>query len=682
MALPPKTRYLHHARSAHLGKPANRKLSLLQKHFYERVRQLFIVQTDDIELVRAQFRAFSRQIPLLYFILATNALAVVYVYARFGHVWLSVYLPSVLCFVCLVRGVTWWRIGRSDVPDDVAISHMQRTNRLAFFLAVAFTGWGLTLFSYGDAYAQSQIVFFLALTMISCTFCLMHLRSAVMSVTLVGVVPFSVFFFFAEHGHFRAAAVNLALVSLGMIAILVVYNRDFANLVASRRSLLAKNAETLRLSDENLRLANHDSLSGLPNRRALMAQLDAWHGREHEEGALTAVLFVDLDGFKDVNDTYGHDTGDRLINIVAADFARLLPKGAMLARLGGDEFAALISDPDAEGMAKAFADAAVDLLARPIRIGERTIQVGASIGISCAAPGDCAAQELFRRADTAMYHVKGNGKAGVAVYAPELDAERKRQQDLEEQIRAGLDRREFEVFYHPIVDAATKQIVSVEALLRWPRRPGGAIGPDRFIPVAETSGLINPLGLFVLRQACRDFLRIEGLKISVNVSPAQFRDPDFEAKVAATLRETGFPVGRLELELTEGYLIDHPARAMTAISSLKAMGVSIALDDFGTGYTSIAYLQQYGFNRIKIDKSLAGRIAIDKKAGVLVAGAVYLANGLDMSVTAEGVETEEQAVMLRLAGCQCLQGYWHSEPKSLGDFLRHDLPGLQAVSAA
>jgi diguanylate cyclase (GGDEF)-like protein len=572
-----------------------------------------------------------------------------------------------------LRGLTWWRIGRSEVPDDVAIQHMRRTNRLAFFLAVVFTVWGMALFSYGDAYAQSQIVFFLALSMIGCTFCLMHLRSAVLSVTLVGVVPFSIFFSFADHGHFRPAAVNLALVAIGMIAILMTHNRDFANLVASRRSLLEKQAETQHLSDENLRLANLDSLSGLPNRRALMSRLGEIHAPGRESDAVTAIVFVDLDGFKDVNDTYGHETGDKLIKILSTQFERLLPEGAILARLGGDEFASLISARNAEELAQTFATCVTDFLKQPIRIGERAIQVGASIGVACALPGECNAQELFRRADTAMYDVKANGKAGVTMYAPELDAERQRQQDLEMEIRQGLHQGEFEVYYQPIVDAATKAIVSVEALLRWPRRPQGTIGPDQFIPVAETSGLIHPLGLFVLRRACEDFLDIDGLKLSVNVSPAQFRDPEFELKVATILSETAFPAARLELELTEGYLIDHPQRAMTAISSLKRMGVSVALDDFGTGYTSIAYLQQYGFDRIKIDKSLAGQIATDKKAGVLVAGAIYLATGLDMAVTAEGVETEEQAAMLRLAGCQCLQGFWYSAPKSLPDLLAQDL---------
>ncbi|MGZ3297711.1 MAG: putative bifunctional diguanylate cyclase/phosphodiesterase [Asticcacaulis sp.] len=266
----------------------------------------------------------------------------------------------------------------------------------------------------------------------------------------------------------------------------------------------------------------------------------------------------------------------------------------------------------------------------------------------------------------AMYSVKANGKSAIGRYSPELDAARNARAQLEAEIRAGLDAGEFEVYYQPIVDAAGKRVVAAEALVRWPRRPAGPIGPDAFIPAAETSGLIHRLGLFVLERACRDFLPLDGLKLSVNISPAQFRDADFEAKVAAVLADTGFPAQRLELEVTEGYLIDHPQRAASAISALKAMGLSIALDDFGTGYTSIAYLESYGFSRIKIDKSLCGRID-DPKVRVLVAGAVFLASGLDMAVTAEGVETEDQAVLLRAAGCHYFQGYLYSRPCPMAD---------------
>lgn len=209
----------------------------------------------------------------------------------------------------------------------------------------------------------------------------------------------------------------------------------------------------------------------------------------------------------------------------------------------------------------------------------------------------------------------------------------------------------------------------MEALLRWPRRPGGALGPATFIPIAESEGLIEALGLFALRRACSDFADLGDLALSVNVSPTQLRDPDFPRKVADTLEATGFAARRLSLEITEGHLIDDPERAAAAIQTLKSMGMRVVLDDFGSGYTSIAYLQKYGFDAIKIDRSLASRVDVDARARVLVTGVVYLANGLDMTVTAEGVETDEQAALLRLAGCKNLQGFRFHAPKPLQAWL-------------
>ena len=632
--------------------------------FRDRITGLFTVATDDVDLVRAQYRAFIQQIPVLYFILAVNALAVVWTFVRFGHPILTLYLPATMCLFTFGRGIWWARRRHVTVSDAQALRYLRTTNRLSFFITTAFSTWGLVIYPLGDAYAQGQIVFFLSLTMISCVFCLVHLRATALIVWMAGVVPFVTYFLCFGRGHFTPAAVNLALVAVGVVFMVMTYSREFIDLVISRRDLARQNEETRRLSAENLRIANVDALTGLPNRRALMARLE-----QHQQQAIapdrpTAVLFVDLDGFKDVNDTYGHEVGDKLLKIVAKDFEAHLPSGALLARLGGDEFAVLISAPGVEDIAVSIAHALIDCLREPLHIGERTIQVGASVGVAWAWPLACSASELMRQADVAMYQVKAAGKANVIVYTPALDAERQRRQDIEDDIEDGLKRGEFEVEYQPIVDAATRQRIGVEALLRWPRRPDGPIGPDEFIPIAESSGLIHALGQFVLRRACSDLLDRGDLKLSVNVSPAQFRDPCFESRIRDVLAETGFPPHRLELEVTEGYLIHHPARATAAINALKAMGIAVALDDFGTGYTSIAYLQTYGFSRIKIDKSLVDGIGVDHKSGVLISGIVFLAQGLNLAVTAEGIESEDQAKLLRLAGCQNLQGFHFGRPVS------------------
>ncbi|OHY70256.1 diguanylate cyclase [Pluralibacter gergoviae] len=423
-----------------------------------------------------------------------------------------------------------------------------------------------------------------------------------------------------------------------------------------------------------------DWLSHLPNRRALLERLE----QESERGAtyIKTVVFIDLDGFKDVNDIYGHDTGDALIVQVAGVLQTQVPEGGMLVRLGGDEFAMTVSGAGAAEQAMAFAHRALESLTAPIQIGSRTIYISASVGIASSSSEGETSSELFRRADIAMYHSKISGKGRITQYDAELDTAREHQLSIENEIRRGLERQEFDVWYQPIVDASTLAMTGVEALVCWPRRPQGELKPDAFIPIAESSGLIYALGQFVLRRACADLQPLGNVMLSVNISPAQFRDPDFENKVAQVLSACGFPPGRLQLEVTENYVLGSPERASAAIANLKAQGISVALDDFGTGYSSIGYLRQLAFDSIKIDKSLAGLVDCDEQATALVCGTVRIASALGMSAVAEGVETEEQMVLLRQAGCDRLQGYLFREPLPIaGLILKMQTTGWPAPEA-
>lgn len=412
-----------------------------------------------------------------------------------------------------------------------------------------------------------------------------------------------------------------------------------------------------------------DWLSRLPNRRALLARLEALSLEDPNEAI--CVVFIDLDGFKDVNDIYGHNVGDRLIVEIAKSLRDKVPPSGMLARMGGDEFAMMIGGSQASEMASRFAEQVLAGLNLPVRLGERTIYIGASIGIASGTLLECTSTELFRRADIAMYHSKMNGKGQVTHYDAELNSARERQLTIENEIRGGLMRNEFDVWYQPIVDARSQQMVGVEALVRWLGRPAGALPPDKFIPIAETSGLIHALGQFVLRRACMDLQPFSDLKLSVNISPAQFRDPEFEDKVASVLRDSHFPAQRLQLEVTETYVLENPERACAAIRNLKALGTAIALDDFGTGYSSIGYLRRFNFDTIKIDKSLAGLVDDDEQAAALVGGTIRIASALGMAVIAEGVENEKQMKLLRLAGCDRLQGFFFSAPMPIDALRQH-----------
>ncbi|WP_347289725.1 bifunctional diguanylate cyclase/phosphodiesterase [Kluyvera georgiana] len=414
-------------------------------------------------------------------------------------------------------------------------------------------------------------------------------------------------------------------------------------------------------------IALTDWLSHLPNRRALIEQLERISQRGDRD--VKTVVFIDLDGFKDVNDIHGHDVGDILIIRIAAMLQTLVPDGGMLARMGGDEFAMTVGGEHSEARAAAFAESVLDYLNAPIRIDGRTLHISASIGIASGKLQLNSSSELFRQADIAMYHSKITGKGRITHYDAELNSAREYQVAIENDIRHGLENNEFEVWYQPIVCARTQVMIGVEALVRWPRRKKGELMPDAFIAVAETSGLIYALGQFVLARACHDLLAHNDLKLSVNISPAQFRDPEFENKVSSVLKSSGFPPSRLQLEVTETYVLEKPERARAAIANLKALGTAVALDDFGTGYSSIGYLRRFNFDTIKIDKSLAGLVDDDDQAAALVGGTIRIASALGMTVIAEGVETERQMKLLRLAGCDQLQGFYFSEPMPLSSLL-------------
>jgi diguanylate cyclase (GGDEF)-like protein len=441
----------------------------------------------------------------------------------------------------------------------------------------------------------------------------------------------------------------LGLVGMLFVVLLVI------GLLAARR---------LRTGEATSRdAALRDRLSGLLNREGMRIGFDRLVEEAKADGTNVLLLYLDLDGFKEINDSYGHGTGDQLIRAVAAGLAVLVPEKAILARLGGDEFAVAFSARElTDGPALGLAEQVLDFLAEPLQIGQRVIVVGASIGIACSPEGRVCHEEVVRRADLAMYKAKEAGRACMVCYGTELDTDREERNVLELDLRHAIESESLTVAYQPLVDAVTHDMVGVEALVRWNRPGHGPISPETFIPVAETSGLIEALGLLVLRRACEATKNWPGLRVSVNVSPSQFRNPAFTDYVRNVLKETEIEAGRVTLEITEGYIIQNPERTRQTIERLKALGVKIALDDFGSGFSSIGYLRQFGFDRIKIDKSLTLAVLEGKSARDLLQATVALARSFDIPVTAEGIETEEQGIAVRQFGCDQLQGYFFGKP--------------------
>lgn len=421
-------------------------------------------------------------------------------------------------------------------------------------------------------------------------------------------------------------------------------------------------AQAHRSRAEAVTASLRDELTGLANRRQLMAVLGDGLAAARRDGKALTVVYADLDGFKEVNDSYGHEIGDQLLRAVAAGFTFLASSADAVARLGGDEFAIILSGPGANAAARKLAGDMTAFLSEPMSFGGRIASVSVSAGIVDYETSITEIEEILRRADIAMYAAKNDGRDRVQIYDASLDHHRDEARAIARELRQVIDQGRLEIVYQPIVDARSRHIRGAEALVRMPSDARRKCGPDVFIPVAEKFGLIEELGQIVLEAACRQAANWKGIFISVNVSPVQFMNPNFAEMVARTLRLTGLSPDRLELEVTEGFVIDNAERATAIIDKLHKMQVKVALDDFGTGYSSIGHLRRFKFDKIKLDRSMVADVLQQPSALRLVQGTVAMADALGLRVTAEGVEDENQVPVLRLAGCSLFQGYLFSKP--------------------
>ena len=411
-----------------------------------------------------------------------------------------------------------------------------------------------------------------------------------------------------------------------------------------------------------------DSLSGLPNRRAL--HLDVARSAEADDEV--ALALIDLDGFKSVNDHYGHFVGDKLIKECARLLREICGHEARPYRLGGDEFAMVVIGPIAGNILEGICRRLLERLSKPISIDDRQLSIGASVGLSRSTRESRSnSSDMLRQSDVAMYASKTGGKMRCTWFTSDFDIKREITAQVEADLRDAIANDEFQLHYQPLVDATSGEIVAVEALARWQRPDGTSVSPALFIPIAEETGLINAIGRWVLRKACFDALQWESIKLSVNVSPAQLRNPDFPVQLGHILEETGFPPDRLELEITETYLVGDPTVAGRALDMIRGFGVGVALDDFGTGYASIGFLRKFRFEKLKIDRSLVVEATDDHGSRAMMVSSIAVARAMNMFVTAEGVETDAQAALARTAGCDQMQGWLYYKAIPADEITRH-----------
>ena len=445
--------------------------------------------------------------------------------------------------------------------------------------------------------------------------------------------------------------------------------RDGQGKVVGAAGIGSDVTESRRDAEKLLHNAFHDSLTGLPNRALFIERLShrlALEKRRPQNAF--SVLFLDVDRFKVINDSLGHVRGDELLAEVGRRIQSLLRPGDTVARLGGDEFTVLLEDVPDRAAARGIASRLVGELQAPFVIGGQEVFSGASIGIAHGDAGYARPEDILRDADTALYRAKAQGRGRWVEFDSTMHERAVELLQLETDLRRALERRELRLHYQPVVSLASGEIVGAEALVRWQHPERGLVPPSEFIPLAEETGLIVPIGGWVLLEACRrmkewqERLARPGLEIGVNLSSKQFQAPGLVAEVAAALQQTGLAPGALRLEVTESLLMDKHPRVADTMTELRAMGVRIDLDDFGTGYSSLSYLHQYPIDTLKIDRSFVARMATTDEGLEIVHTILSLAQSLDMEVVAEGVETEDQLRLLRQLHCAYAQGYHLSRP--------------------
>lgn len=641
-----------------------------------RIFAQFSLSGENPELLLAQAKAFSGQIPLLYFILLANAAILSYTHYETAPDYLTVYLPLGLATVCVARIVSWWLSRKRQLTVQKAKRLLIATTPLAGILGICFASWALALFPYGDPLQQAHIFFFMSLTVIGCIFCLMHLRPAAFVLAGVVVIPMAVFFGASGQPVFVAITINIILVTLAMIAILIRNYREFTDLITAKAALMEKNEQARQLSDENYRLANLDSLTDLPNRRRFFEDLAGRLSTASSEQNQFLVGMIDLDGFKPVNDSFGHAIGDKLLIQVAKRMTEFQDGRLFVARLGGDEFGLIVQDCVDEAEIHRLGVLLCETLGKPYVLPGVIAPVTASIGFCRYPDGGDTAELLFERADYALYHAKRTRRSSAMLFSDEHSDEIRALNRVENALRDADLEAELRPVFQPIVDTGQGRTVAFESLARWDSPSLGSVPPTVFISAAERLGIVSQ----VTEVLARKVLKIVNtwpmdMRVSFNLSAKDIASPETIERVIDIVRQSCVQPHRIDFEITETALVNDFVQAKKALLALRDLGAKTSLDDFGTGYSSLSHVRQLPLDKLKIDRSFVTDMETHQPSRDIVKAVLDLSHNLRFECVVEGVETADQAALVRRLGGHVMQGYWFSKPmrpEEVDDYLQEE----------
>ncbi|KQQ19142.1 hypothetical protein ASF53_24085 [Methylobacterium sp. Leaf123] len=615
----------------------------------------------------AQFRAITKEAPLFYATLWLTLAYLAYVFWPTTPVWLV--LPPILFVtpVCCLRSLHYWRIQDAPIEADEAARRLQKMTVVIRLTMMLSSAWVLMLAQYGDDLQHVHILCFVILQSLFCTLGLLHIPKTALQVQAC-FVP--VVFYLLLFGSGALIFATIAYLVLAMVAgfLTLMYSDIFMSRILQHHRLE-------QLNNENLRLANTDILTGLPNRRNFFDELTkAFDARNAGEDMLH-LAFIDLDGFKPVNDTYGHPTGDAVLTEVGRRLAAFSSRGDP-ARLGGDEFGLLFRGTKENALA--FVEDVCASLKRPYAIAGGIVHLGATAGLASADDAQGRAALLIEIADYALYKGKAKGRGTVVHFDGALEKALHRRGLIEQALRGGNLENELFLNFQPVIALETRRAVGFEALARWNNPILGAVPPSEFIAAAEACEMVSHLTKILFRKALAVASTWPShLSLSFNLSAHDVVRPEMANALAAIIMESGVNPRRVILELTETALIRDFSKAQTTLEALKPLGVSFALDDFGTGYSSLSYVHKLPIDRLKIDRSFVADIEQNESGRKVICSVIGLAASLNLQCVVEGVETLEQVALLNELGCELVQGYWFGKPLVEQDVL----PWLATVGA-
>jgi len=620
----------------------------------------------------ARLRMLMRQVPLMYAIVCINMIALVITQRDAATGWTALVAPGVFLVIAVLRTLSLWRLRHVAVTPEEARRQVQGVLFVSMLLGPAFSFWALSLHGIGNAEVKGQIAFFVGLTVIAVMTCLMPVRQVAVVMFATVVVPMALFLGTQPDVISQAIALNMLIVTGTMV---VVTYRAYADFKASfdKSFELDQNRQVLQaLNADVSRLANEDSLTGLPNRRSFFSGLKALIAERGSGGAPFAVGLLDLDGFKPINDVFGHAAGDELLKVAAQRMTAALPPGSLLARVGGDEFAMILDPAPSEAELLDAGLGVVNALRPAFALSEGTASVTATLGLARYPDAGGSAEALFEHADYTLYFTKQRQRGEVSIYSREHEmvirevaavAQRLREADLED---------ELSVAFQPIIDSRTGRVKGFEALARWTSPVLGAVSPDLFIRTAEQAGIISRLTLVLLQKAL-DAAALWPAQsyLSFNLSSYDLCSEQAVARIIETVYQSPVPMKQMVFEITESAVMQDFDRAIAGLERLRKAGAAIALDDFGTGFSALSYVRSLPIDRVKIDRSFVSDLADDKAARDIVKAIIDLCANLGLDCIVEGVETEAQLKVLQAMGCTTIQGYYFARPMDAAAVARY-----------